>query len=39
VALFCTSLAYRRQFKRYFTCCCKANPTGTDVELTGRNSV
>ena len=26
VALFCTSLAFRRHFKRYSTCCCKTNP-------------
>jgi hypothetical protein len=37
VALFCTSLTFRRQFKRYLTCCCKANPTATDIELTRRN--
>jgi hypothetical protein len=37
VALFCTSLAFRRQFKRYLTCGCKENPTVTDTELTGRN--
>jgi hypothetical protein len=36
VALFCTSLAFRRQFKRYLTCCCKANSTPTDLELTRR---
>jgi hypothetical protein len=34
VALFCSSLAFRRQFKRYLTCCCKANSTPTDLELT-----
>jgi hypothetical protein len=34
VALFCTGRAFRRQFKRYLTCCCKGNPTGTDIELT-----
>jgi hypothetical protein len=37
VALFCTGRAFRRQFKRYLTCCCKANPTAADVELTRRN--
>jgi uncharacterized membrane protein YjgN (DUF898 family) len=37
VALFCTSLAFRRQFKRYLTCCCKANPTASNIELTIRN--
>jgi galanin receptor 1 len=26
VALCCTSLAFRRQFKRYLTCCCKQIP-------------
>jgi hypothetical protein len=37
VALFCTSLAFRRQFKRYLTCCYKANPTASNIELTIRN--
>jgi hypothetical protein len=37
VALCCTSLAFRRQFKRYLTCCCKANPTAINIELTRRN--
>jgi hypothetical protein len=37
VALFCTSLAFRRQFKRYLTCCCKANSPLTNLELTTRN--
>jgi gastrin-releasing peptide receptor len=37
VALFCTSLAFRRQFKRYLTCCCKANSTASNIELTRRN--
>jgi hypothetical protein len=37
VALFCTSLAFRRQFKRYLTSCCKANSPPTDFELTRRN--
>jgi hypothetical protein len=37
VALFCTSLAFRRQFKRYFTCCCKTNSPPTDSELKRRN--
>jgi hypothetical protein len=37
VALFCTSLAFRGQFKRYLTCCCKANPTASNIELTRRN--
>jgi hypothetical protein len=31
VALFCTSLAFRRQFKRYLTCFCKANPTASNI--------
>jgi hypothetical protein len=39
VALCCTSLAFRRQFKRYLTCCCKANPTASNIELTRRNWV
>ena len=37
VALFCTSLAFRRQFKRYLTCCCKAKSHPNDFELTRRN--
>jgi hypothetical protein len=37
VALFCTSLAFRRQFKRYLSCRCKANSTLTNLELTTRN--
>ena len=37
VVLFCTSLAFRRHFKRYLTCCCKAKSTPTDFELTRRN--
>ena len=37
VALFCTSLAFRRQFTRYLTCCCKAKSTPTDFELKGRH--
>ena len=37
VAVFCTSLAFRRQLKRYLTCCCKAKSTPTDFELTRRN--
>jgi hypothetical protein len=36
-ALFCTSLAFRRQFKRYLTCRCKTNSPPTDFELTRRN--
>jgi Leucine-rich repeat (LRR) protein len=32
VALFCTSHAFRRQYKRYLTCCFKANSTPTDLE-------
>jgi Leucine-rich repeat (LRR) protein len=34
VALFCTSLALRRQFKRYLICCRKTNPTASNIELT-----
>jgi hypothetical protein len=34
VALFCTSLAFRRQVKRYLTCCCKASSTLTKLQLT-----
>jgi hypothetical protein len=37
VALFCTSHAFRRHFKRYLTCCCKTKPPPTDFELTRRN--
>jgi hypothetical protein len=36
VALFYTSLAFRRHFKRYLTCCCKTKSPPTDFELTGR---
>jgi hypothetical protein len=37
VALFCTSRAFRRHFKRYLTCCCKTKSPPTDFELTRRN--
>jgi hypothetical protein len=37
VALFCTSLAFREHFKRYLTCCCKANCPPADFELRRRN--
>jgi hypothetical protein len=37
VALFCTSRAFRRHFKRYLTCCCKTNSPPTDFEFTNRN--
>jgi hypothetical protein len=37
VALCCTSLAFRRQFKRNLTRCCKAKSTPTDLELEGRH--
>jgi hypothetical protein len=37
VALFCISLDFRRQFKRYLTCCCKTNSPSTNFELTRRN--
>jgi len=37
VALFCTSLAFRRHFKRYLTCCCKSKSPPTDLELKRRN--
>jgi multisubunit Na+/H+ antiporter MnhB subunit len=37
VALFCTSLAFRRQFKRYLTCRFKTNSPLTNLELTRRN--
>jgi hypothetical protein len=34
VALCCTSLAFRRHFKRYITCCYKKNTPTTNFELT-----
>jgi hypothetical protein len=37
VALCCTSLVFRRQFKRFLSCCCKAKSTPTDFELEGRH--
>jgi hypothetical protein len=37
VALFCTSRAFRRHFKRYLTCCCKVKSPPTDLELRRRN--
>jgi L-asparagine transporter-like permease len=37
VALFCTSRAFRRQLKRYLTCCRKTNSPPTDFELRRRN--
>jgi len=37
VALFCTSLAFRRHFKRYLTCCCKSKSPPTELELKRRN--
>jgi hypothetical protein len=37
VALFCTSHAFRRHFKRYLTCCCKPRPPPNDFELRRRN--
>jgi len=37
VALCCTSSAFRRQFKRYLTCCCKTNTPPNDLERTRRN--
>jgi hypothetical protein len=33
VALFCTSLAFRREFKRYLSCWCKAKSPSTGSEL------
>jgi len=39
VALFCTSLAFRRHFKRYLTYCCKSKSPPTDLELERRNWV
>jgi hypothetical protein len=37
VALCCTSIAFRKHFKRYLTCCCKAKSPPTDFELSRRN--
>jgi hypothetical protein len=37
VALFCTSLAFRREFKRYLTCSCIAKFLPTIFELSRRN--
>jgi len=37
VALFCTSLAFRRHFKRYLKCCCKTKFPTNDFELRRRN--
>jgi hypothetical protein len=34
VALFCTSLAFRRGFKRYLSCWCKTEFPPTDFELS-----
>jgi hypothetical protein len=34
VALFCTSLAFRRHFKRYLTCCCKTKSPPPVFELS-----
>jgi hypothetical protein len=36
VALCCTSRAFREQFKRYLTCCFKANSPSNDWESTKR---
>jgi gastrin-releasing peptide receptor len=37
VALCCMSTAFRRQFKRYLTCCCKRKSPPNELELTRRN--
>jgi hypothetical protein len=37
VALICMSFAFRRQFKRYLTCCCKTKSPPNDLELARRN--
>ena len=37
VALICMSSAFRRQFKRYLTCFCKANSPPNGLELTIRD--
>jgi Leucine-rich repeat (LRR) protein len=37
VAIFCTSRAFRRHFKRYLTCCCNTKSPPNDLELTTRN--
>jgi uncharacterized membrane protein (UPF0182 family) len=36
VALFCTSLAFRRQFKRYLTCCFKLKSPVINIVLVRR---
>jgi len=37
VVIFCTSRAIKKEFRRYLTCCCKANSPPTDLELARRN--
>jgi hypothetical protein len=37
VALFCTSRAFRSQFKRYLICCCKTKSPSNEFELAQRN--
>ena len=37
VALFCTSSLFRKHFKCYLSCCCKANSPPTDIVRTRRN--
>ena len=37
VALFCTSVAFRREFKRYLTCSCRTKSPLTDLELSRKN--
>jgi hypothetical protein len=37
VALFCTSHAFRSQFKRYLICCCKTKSPSNEFELAQRN--
>jgi len=39
VALFCTSLVFRRHFKRYLMCCCKSKSPPTVLELKRKNWV
>jgi hypothetical protein len=38
VALFCTRLAFRRQLKRYVTCCCQTNSPPTYLEHMKRRN-
>jgi hypothetical protein len=39
VALFCTSISFRSEFKRYLTCSCKTKSSLTDLELSRRTEI